>query len=266
MTAPSELVEFAVHLADIAAAEILPHFRTDLGIENKAAQDSDQRRYDPVTIADRDAEAAVRREIRRVYPQHGIQGEEHGLERGTSEYTWLIDPIDGTRSFVLGQLHWGTLIALATARPLIGVMRQPYTGETFLGHAGGTELRRFDAVTKLTARRSTRLEDACVCATDPGMLDSPQRRAAFDRLVQRARSMRYGGDCYTPCLVAAGCADLVVEAGLKPWDVAALVPIVEGAGGVITDWTGRHPAGDDMVIAANRALHAQVIEALAWSR
>jgi histidinol phosphatase-like enzyme (inositol monophosphatase family) len=259
----SELVEFAVHLADIAAAEILPHFRTDLGIENKATQG----RYDPVTIADRDAESAMRREIRRIYPQHGIQGEEHGLERGTSEYTWLIDPIDGTRSFVLGQLHWGTLIALADdSRPLIGVMRQPYTGETFVGHAGGTELRRLEAVTRLSARRSTRLEDACVCATDPTMFESPQRRVAFERLVQRARSMRYGGDCYTPCLVAAGWADLVVEAGLKPWDVAALVPIVEGAGGVITDWSGNRPASDDMVIASNPALHAQVIEALAWSR
>jgi histidinol phosphatase-like enzyme (inositol monophosphatase family) len=262
MAGQSELVEFAVHLADIAAAQILPHFRTDLGIENKAPAG----RYDPVTIADRDAESAVRREIHRVYPQHSILGEEHGLERGTSEYTWLIDPIDGTRSFVLGQLHWGTLIALADGtRPRIGVMRQPYTGETFLGHPGGAELRRLEAVTKLSARRSSRLEDACVCATDPGMFDGVQRKQAFDRLVQRARSLRYGGDCYTPCLVAAGCADLVVEAGLKPWDVAALVPIVEGAGGVITSWSGGAP-DTDMVIAANRTLHAQVIEALAWSR
>jgi histidinol-phosphatase len=263
MTGQSELVEFAVHLADIAAAEILPHFRTDLRIENKAPTG----RYDPVTIADRNAESAVRREIRRVYPQHGILGEEHGHEPGTSEYTWLIDPIDGTRSFVLGQLHWGTLIALADgARPIIGVMQQPYTGETFMGHAGAAELRHKAAVTKLAARRSTRLQDACVCATDPGMFDSPQRRPAFDRLALRARSVRYGGDCYTPCLVAAGCADLVVETGLKPWDIAALVPIVEGAGGVISDWSGGRPDTDDMVIAANPALHAEVIEVLAWQR
>lgn len=254
------LLEFAVHLADLAGAQILPHFRTRLlGVENK-----DLEGFDPVTIADWEAEAAIRREIRRSYPAHGILGEEHGLQAGASAYTWVIDPIDGTRSFVLGQLHWGTLIALNDGtRPVLGVMRQPYTDETFLGSAQGAQLRRGSQTTRLSVRDGVRLEEAVLCATDPLMFAAPELRQAFDRAAARARAVRFGGDCYTPCLVAAGCADLVVEAGLKPWDVQALIPIIEGAGGIITDWAGR-PAwkADKVVIASGAGLHAQVIEAL----
>lgn len=264
MTSPSELTDFAIHLAQIAGERILPHFRTDIGVENKGAGE----RFDPVTIADRDAEAVIRGEIRRVHPDHSILGEEHGFEQGSGAYTWVIDPIDGTRSFILGQLHWGTLVALNDgSRPIIGVMRQPYTDETFVGSAAGAELRRAGARVQLAARKSVRLQDAILCATDPSMFSDAKDRDAFNRVVARARSLRYGGDCYTPCLVAAGCADLVVETGLKPWDVQALVPIVEAAGGVITDWTGaRADRADNVVIAANRELHAEVIEALGWRR
>lgn len=255
-----------MHLAQLAAREILPHFRTDLSIENKGAGVA----YDPVTIADRAAESAIRREIRRVHPRHAILGEEHGLEAGIeageegASWTWVIDPIDGTRSFVLGQLHWGTLIALNDGtRPVIGVMHQPYTGELFIGSPAGSELRRDEQVSRLAARKAARLEDVFLCATDPVMFESGERRAAFTRLAARARAVRYGGDCYTPCLVAAGCADLVVEADLKPWDVQALVPIVEGAGGIITDWRGgRAEQADNVVIASNRSLHEQVLEVL----
>lgn len=258
-----EFVEFAVHLADLAAAQILPRFRVAIDTENKSKDGG----YDPVTVADREAEAAIRREIRRVYPDHGILGEEHGLDAGTSSYTWVLDPIDGTRAFVLGQLHWGTLIALndGTA-PIVGVMRQPYTGETFIGSAAGAELRRGSATTRLQARAASRLADVTVCATDPTMFAGAAHQQAFARLSPRARSVRFGGDCYTPCLVAAGCADLVVEAGLKPWDVQALIPIVQGAGGVITDWSGgRADRANEVIIAANRELHAEVVAALAWS-
>jgi histidinol phosphatase-like enzyme (inositol monophosphatase family) len=257
-----EFIEFAVRLADLAAEQILPRFRAGVGMENKATGGG----FDPVTIADREAETAIRREIRRVYPDHGILGEEHGFEAGASPYTWVIDPIDGTRAFVLGQLHWGTLIALndGTA-PIVGVMRQPYTGETFVGSAAGAELRHAGATTPLTARASSRLAEVSVCATDPTMFAGTAHQQAFARLAPRARAVRFGGDCYTPCLVAAGCADLVVEAGLKPWDVQALIPIVQGAGGVITDWTGR-PAdrAGEVIIAGNRELHAEVVAALAW--
>jgi histidinol phosphatase-like enzyme (inositol monophosphatase family) len=249
-----------VHLADVASAEILPLFRTQIGVDNKAAPG----RFDPVTIADRNAETAIRREISRVYPEHGVMGEEHGFQPGASPYTWVIDPIDGTRAFILGQLHWGVLIALNDGvRPIVGVMRQPYTGETFVGSELGAELRRMGNVQALATRTTTRLEDAIVCATDPGMFEAPEHRRSFERLTRRARSVRYGGDCYTPCLVAAGCADLVVEVGLKPWDVQPLIPIVERAGGVMTSWAGeRADAATDMVVASNRELHAQVIEVL----
>jgi len=257
-----EFVEFAVHLADLASEQILPRFRVAIGTQNKSKDGG----YDPVTVADREAEAAIRREIRRVYPDHGILGEEHGLDAGTSAYTWVIDPIDGTRSFVLGQLHWGTLIALNDGRtPIVGVMRQPYTGETFLGSAAGAELRRGSDTTRLRARANTRLADVTVCATDPTMFAGAAHSQAFARLAPRARAVRFGGDCYTPCLVAAGCADLVVEAGLKSWDVQALIPIVQGAGGVITDWSGA-PAdrASEVIIAGNPELHAEVVAALAW--
>lgn len=256
----SEYVEFAVHLSQIAAGEILEHFRASFDIDNKAAGDA----YDPVTIADRNAEAAIRREIRRVYPDHGILGEEHGFEPGSSPYTWVLDPIDGTRAFVLGQLHWGTLIALNDGlRPILGLMHQPFTRETFIGSALGGELRHADRVRRLATRQTTRLKDAVICATDPSMFTAPERRAAFDRIAPRARSVRYGGDCYTPCLVAAGHADLVIEVGMKAWDVQPLIPIVESAGGVISDWRGESAVNAyAVVIASNRELHAEAIAAL----
>jgi histidinol phosphatase-like enzyme (inositol monophosphatase family) len=258
----AEFVAFAVHLAEAASEQILPRFRVQIGVEDK----SKGGRFDPVTIADREAEAAIRREIRRVYPQHGILGEEHGFEPGTSAYTWVIDPIDGTRSFMLGQLHWGTLIALNEGeQPIVGLMRQPYTDETFIGTRAGTELRRGRSVTKLATRTSERLREVVVCATDPAQFGG-KYEPAFARVSARARAVRYGGDCYTPCLVAAGCADLVIETTLKPWDVQPLIPIVEGAGGVITDWAGgpAHQASE-VIIAGSRELHAEVLEALAWS-
>jgi histidinol phosphatase-like enzyme (inositol monophosphatase family) len=257
-----EFVEFAVHLAGVAAAQILPRFRVPVGLENKSKEGG----YDPVTVADREAEAAIRREIRRAYPDHGILGEEHGFDAGASPYTWVLDPIDGTRAFVLGQLHWGTLIALNDGNaPIVGVMSQPYTGEIFVGSPAGTELRRGAATTRLTARAATRLAEVSVCATDPTMFAGAAHEQAFARLAPHARAVRFGGDCYTPCLVAAGCADLVVEAGLKPWDVQALIPIVQGAGGIITDWSGG-PAdrASEVIIAGNRELHAEVVAALAW--
>ena len=257
----SEYVEFALHLAQLAGKQILPHFRTNVAVDDKSGGGL----FDPVTRADRDAETAIRAEIRRVYPDHGILGEEHGREPGTARYTWIIDPIDGTRSFVLGQLHWGTLIALNDGeRPIIGVMRQHYTGEAFVGASGRSVFMRGGDRTRITARTSTRLADAILCATDPTMFSTPGQRAAFERVGRHARSVRFGGDCYTPCLVAAGSADLVIERGLKPWDVQPLIPIVEGAGGVITDWSGgRADDADAMVIASNPALHAEAIALLA---
>jgi histidinol phosphatase-like enzyme (inositol monophosphatase family) len=259
----SDLLEFAVRAAKLAGAAILPHFRAPLQIHNKASGGG----FDPVTLADREAELVIRREIARAYPDHGIHGEEHGSEAGASPYAWYIDPIDGTRAFMLGHLHWGTLLALNDGqRPIVGVMHQPYTDETFVGSALGAELRHGSNVRTLRANDKARIGDVLLCATDPTMFRAPALKACFDRLASQVRAVRFGGDCYTPCMLAAGCTDLVVEAGLKPWDVQALVPIVEAAGGVITDWGGRPAAtSDKVVIAANPQLHEQVLQALAWN-
>lgn len=264
MSQLNEWIEFAVHAAKLAGKSILPHFRASLQIDNKASSGG----FDPVTQADREAEWVIRREIARAYPDHAIHGEEHGSKSGASSYAWYIDPIDGTRAFMLGHLHWGTLLALNDGRrPIVGVMHQPYTDETFVGSEHGTELRRGASVQRLRANLRARIGDAVLCATDPSMFREPARKAAFDRLAAQVRAVRFGGDCYTPCMLAAGCSDLVVEAGLKPWDVQALIPIVEGAGGVISDWRGASAdASDNVVIAANPELHEQVVRALAWEK
>ena len=258
------LVEFAVHLARLAGERILPYFRAQPDVIDKGSAGA----FDPVTAADRAAEEVIREEIRREFPEHGILGEEHGAAQGASALTWIIDPIDGTRAFILGQLHWGTLIALNDgSRPVLGVMRQPYVDETFVGSALGAELRRGGLASPLKTRGATRLRDAIVCVTDPALFEAAEERAAFERLASEVRMVRYGGDCYTPCLLAAGHTDLVVEAGLKPWDVQPLVPIVEAAGGIVTDWTGKAPhEGGTALYAANRELHAQALAVLSGAR
>jgi histidinol phosphatase-like enzyme (inositol monophosphatase family) len=255
-----DFVEFAVQTAQEAGHEILKYFRGSIEVANKAGGG----RFDPVTQADRSAEELIRARIRARFPEHGILGEEGGHEGADRPLTWIIDPIDGTRAFILGQLHWGTLLGLAeNGATRVGVMHQPYVGETFVGSALGAELRTARATRQLRTRGSAGLADTIVCATDPTMFAAPEERAAFDRVARAARAVRYGGDCYTPCLVAAGYADLVIEAQMKPWDILPLVPIVEAAGGVVSDWSGA-PAGrtNQVVIACDRALHRQALSAL----
>ena len=256
-----EYMAFACRLADIAGRTILPHFRVRLDVENKQAGSG----YDPVTLADRTAEEAIRDEIRRVYPGHGIIGEEHGILDGTDGLTWVIDPIDGTRAFIIGQLHWGVLIALNDGTgPVVGVMHQPYTGETFVGSRLGAELRHGGRTTLLRVRECARLEDAIVSATDPAMFSGPGERDAFRAIASRARMRRYGGDCYSYCLVAAGFIDLVIESGLKPYDIQPLVPIIEAAGGIVTTWSGGPPNyGGQIIAAGDRDLHKVALAMLA---
>jgi histidinol phosphatase-like enzyme (inositol monophosphatase family) len=256
-----EYTAFACRLADIAGSTILPYFRVRLDVENKLAG----RGYDPVTLADRTAEQAIRDEIQRAYPGHGILGEEHGFAAGRDGLTWVIDPIDGTRAFIIGQLHWGVLIALNDGtRPVLGVMHQPYTGETFVGSRLGAELRHRGKSTPLHVRECGRLEDAIVSATDPAMFTGAGERDAFRAVGSRARMRRYGGDCYSFCLVAAGFIDLVIESGLQPYDIQALVPIIEGAGGIVTTWSGGPPdSGGQIVAAGDRELHKIALALLA---
>jgi histidinol phosphatase-like enzyme (inositol monophosphatase family) len=255
------LVEFAADTAAEAGREILKYFRGSIEITNKAGPGA----FDPVTEADRRAEELIRARIRTRFPEHGILGEEGGHEGAGRPLTWVIDPIDGTRAFVLGQLHWGTLLGLTeNGAPCVGVMHQPYLGETFLGSRLGAELRAPRGTRALQTRRGARLAETVICATDPTMFARPDERAAFERAARAARGVRYGGDCYTPCLVAAGYADLVIEGQMKPWDILPLVPIIEAAGGVVSDWSGAAPGGSSqVVVASDRTLHREVLAALA---
>jgi histidinol phosphatase-like enzyme (inositol monophosphatase family) len=255
-------LEFAHRLALSAGTQILPHFRVALDIEDKGGAAN----YDPVTVADRAAETVIRTGIARAYPDHGIRGEEHGWEKGTSSYTWVIDPIDGTRSFILGQLHWATLIALNDGeRVVAGVAHQPYVGESFVATAGGiAEWRRGGERRTLRTRRCRAIAEAVLAATHPGIFRTDADLAAFHRVADRVRLTRYGGDCYAYCLLAMGLIDVVVESSLHAYDVQALIPIIEAAGGIITDWSGgRCDEGGSVVACGDPALHGEVLKLLA---
>jgi histidinol phosphatase-like enzyme (inositol monophosphatase family) len=258
----ADFLDFAQRVAQSAGAAILPHFRVALDVADKGGVNG----YDPVTVADHAAEAVISAEISRTYADHGIRGEEHGWRKGTSRYTWVIDPIDGTRSFILGQMHWATLIALHDGeRVVVGVAHQPYVGESFVATAGGrAEWRRGGERRVLRTRRCTSVRDAVVACTDPRMFKTAAERAAFDRIADRARLTRWGGDCYAYCLLAMGLIDVVVESSLQAYDVQALIPIVEAAGGAITTWTGaRCDEGGSVIACGDPALHPEVLRLLA---
>ena len=251
-----EYLALAHEMADASAAVIMEHFRRPIEIVDK----NDRTRYSPVTVADKNAESAIRALIRARFPDHGILGEEHAVENPDASLVWVLDPIDGTKAFISGFPTWGTLIALTEdGRPLIGMMNQPVTGERFFGHPEGAYLGE----KKLHTRACARLEDASLFCTEPEMFAPGYERNGFDALSARVVHTRYGGDCYAYSMLAMGFVDLVVEADLKPWDIQALVPIVAGAGGTITDWEGG-PAGKDgrVVAAGDAALHAEVLAVL----
>lgn len=263
MLTPAEIDElstFALRLADTAADVTLPHFRSGLTVDNKRGDYA----FDPVTAADRDAEQAIRAMIGKHYPTHGVYGEEHGREIGASPLYWVIDPIDGTRSFISGVPLWGTLIALNDgAKPVIGVMDQPYIGERFIGRPGGSELSGPRGTVPLNTSACTKLEDALLGNTDPGMFRKDGERAAFREISSRVKLRRFGGDCYFYALLAAGTLDLVIESSLQPYDIQALIPIIENAGGLVTSWTGDDPQmGGHVVAAATPELHAAALEIL----
>jgi myo-inositol-1(or 4)-monophosphatase len=254
--------DFALALARRAGDAILPHFREAIAVDDKGGA----RGYDPVTEADRAAETVIRDGIAAAYPTHGLHGEEHGYAPGSSPYTWVIDPIDGTRSFILGQMHWATLIALRdAAQPRVGVAYQPFVGEAFLAIAGEpAEWRRGDSRRVLRTRRCASIESAVLVATTPDMFATLATQAGFSRVRARARLTRFGGDCYAYCLLAMGLIDIVVESSLQAYDVQALMPIVAGAGGTMTTWRGeRCDDGGDVVACGDPALHDEVLKLLA---
>jgi histidinol phosphatase-like enzyme (inositol monophosphatase family) len=265
-TATKTLVDFAHGLADISGEVILPHFRTRLSVENKAGKTkAGGADFDPVTAADRAAERAIRKAIGARFPEHGIVGEEYGLVAGTSHYRWLIDPIDGTRAFITGSPLWGTLIGLMDGpTPMLGLMNQPFTGERFWSDGRRTRWRSAKGkVRGLETRPCARLADAILTTTHPDLFASAAEIAAFNTIKARARMTRYGGDCYGYCLLAAGFIDIIVESGLKPYDVVALVPIIEHAGGLVTTWEGGSASEGGRIIAAgDKRVHQEAMALL----
>lgn len=250
---------FVHQLATVSGEAILPFFRTALGVEDK----SRGRAYDPVTEADRAAEQAMRKLIRETFPAHGIIGEEFDNVAPDATYVWALDPIDGTKSFISGLPAWGTLIGLMKeGEPVYGMMHQPFIGERFFGDGGAARYRGPAGERLLQVRDCARIEDALLYTTSPRLM-APADRAAFEVVEERARLSRYGGDCYAYCMVAAGLIDLVIETELHDHDVIALVPVIEGAGGIVTSWEGTSPVkGGRVVAAGSRAVHEQALKLL----
>lgn len=258
-----ELAEFAVATAVEAGRISLKYFRTDVAVTNKAQK----RAFDPVTQADREVEACIRRRIQQRYPAHRIVGEEYGTEGAAAAPAWFIDPIDGTRTFISGSPMWGVLLGIMDGtQPVAGLMHQPFVGETFVGARGeGAWLVRDGNWRKISARGTGTLADATVACTHPGMFRTPPELDAFRRVESACRLSRYGTECYGYCLLAAGFVDIVVEADLEPYDIVPLIPVLEGAGSVVSNWRGEPAiAGGGVVAAATPALHAQVLEVLNW--
>ena len=243
----------ALDAAEQAGAVTLPFFRSGADVHNKGGDGETGRAFDPVTEADRAAETVIRERLSRACPEHGLFGEEFGFLAGNG-LTWVIDPIDGTRGFVAGMLHWGVLLALFDGQaPVLGVMHQPFTGETFFGDGERAGYRRGAEERELRVRRCAALEDAVLAATTTRMFAPGAESEAFGRVDDQVRFTRFGGDCYNYALLAMGCLDLVVEASMKPYDIQALIPIVRGAGGTITTWSGGDPSMGGTVVAAGDA-------------
>jgi myo-inositol-1(or 4)-monophosphatase len=266
-----DFAAFVERLAQAASEVILPFFRTSIRAEDKSLGGA----FDPVTEADRAAEVAMRRLIAQTFPAHGVIGEEYGRERPEAEYVWVLDPIDGTKSFISGLPVWGTLIGLMhRGRPVYGMMAQPFTRERYFGDGQrarwrGLALPRGDSADGEWSTRTLRvracgsLAEATLMTTSPLLLGDLDR-APYLRVEKAARLTRYGGDCYAYCMLASGFIDIVIESGLKPHDIVALVPIIEGAGGLVTDWEGGPAAGGGRILAAgDRRVHAEAVKLLA---
>ena len=255
----TDLEAFAIDLARIGGAAALPWFRGEVGIENKASGGA----YDPVTEADRAAEAAMRQAIAARYPHHGVIGEEYGEDRPDAEHVWVLDPIDGTRAFVAGLPLWTCLVGLTQAgAPVVGAIGQPYLGEVFAGGPSGARLVTRDGETALAARPCPKLTDAVLATTDPDIFTGAEL-GAFTQVRAAARLTRLGCDAYAYAMVAAGRIDIVVESGLKPWDWTALAPVVRAAGGALVNWRGQAPdAGGQVLAVGDAALIDQALVTL----
>ena len=262
--APDETIESLKETAIIAATaggrETLKWFRQPIDVENKKAPGAG---FDPVTAADKACERIIRDHIQARLPDHAIRGEEFE-DVGSGEWTWLIDPIDGTRAFISGFVHWGVLLGLLhNDKPRLGVMVQPFLEEVFVGDGESATYTRGEQSIQMRTRETQDLKDATFATTDPRLFKKAGDERELARIENEVRLVRYGTDCYQYAMVALGQLDIVVENVLKPWDILPLVPIVRGAGGVLTNWHG----GDDLsagqvVAAANPTLHERALACL----
>lgn len=254
-----DLIGFAHKLADRAGETIRPYFRTTIGVSNK-----DENSFDPVTIADRAAEEAMRELIGQHYPDHGICGEEFPDKAANGPRSWVLDPIDGTRAFILGLPIWGTLIGLTyEGAPVLGMMDQPYMRERFWNSEAGAHFRNPQGEHTIRTRQGVALAEASLAATSPDMFKREGELSRFNALSGHVRLTRFGGDCYLYCLLAMGMIDIVAETSLKPFDIAPLIPIIRAAGGVVTTWDGGDPSkGGQILAAANPALHTEALRIL----
>lgn len=237
------LIAAAEAAADVAGAVIRPFFRAPLAADLKTD-------HSPVTIADRSAEQAMRAVLAERFPDHGVLGEEFGHDRPGARFCWVLDPIDGTRAFITGRPVFGTLIALLEdGKPILGIIDQPVTGERWIGAAGRATTFRGPLGGRAGCRPCKTLAEAELSCTTPAMLGADQPR--WQPLADAVRRVSWGGDCYAYGLLALGHIDVIAEASMKLWDWAALVPVIEGAGGRITDWSGQplRPDGDGRVLA-----------------
>lgn len=256
----ARLLLAAEQAADAAAEVTLRHFRADVRVENKAGDTA----FDPVTEADRMAELAIRERLLAEFPDIGFHGEEHDVVAGQNGLTWVVDPIDGTRAFMSGMPMWGTLIGLFDGQDaVLGVMDQPYLQERYVAAHGQSWLYCRGRRQALRSRAQVSLEEATMYCTTPDMFATDESRAAFVRVRDAVRLSRYGGDCYAYALLAAGHVDVVLDCDLKPYDIVALIPLIEAAGGVISNWQGESAADGGFVVAAGSPqLHERTLAML----
>lgn len=251
-------IDLCQELCEKSGSIIMEYFRQPVEIIDKA--DKGPSVYSPVTEADRRAEEAIRNLIGEAFPEHGIRGEEYGDLNTGSRHVWVLDPIDGTKSFISGLPTWGTLIALLKdGKPILGAMNQPFVGDRFIGIQNLATLND----KKISTRPCNRLKDATLAVTDLGMFQTSEQLKAFNSIAPQVKNIRFGGDCYNYALLAAGHIDLVIEGSLMPWDIQALIPIIKGAGGHITDWSGKEIQDGGWVIAAGSSeLHKVALDHL----
>ncbi|MBV9549532.1 MAG: histidinol-phosphatase [Alphaproteobacteria bacterium] len=262
MTVDDATIAFANRLADASGAAIRPYFRQRIEVTSK---EREGHKFDPVTEADKGGERVIRAILGAERPDDAILGEEYGEKAGTSGWRWVLDPVDGTRSFITGRHEWGSLIALEKNDvPVLGILDQPVLGERFIGVNGKAELHQAGRRTPLRVRECPDMAEAVLCSTDPSAYMNQSQQAAFSLAKSRVRLTRYLGDCYIFAMLAMGFIDIVAEGPLSRWDIAALIPLVEGAGGVISNWKGEPwREGDAVLACGDRRIHKQTVKLLA---